>query len=215
MADLAAERATLAAERRALAAARESFAAERNSFAAERVGLSQRGKKETMDDSLVTLTPGVVKTITRQGSGPLPKTGQLAEISYLICLSNSTTVDLTGQKFTPTEEEPSLVQAFNLGDKRVPAFVNMAVASMRAGETAEVKSIGYYAFEKGMNDVPRDVNVNLEIYLIRFGDDKRTPIRNSTLLLFFAGFLLLLFLICGGSLPSTGLIHGLDQKAYL
>ena len=77
-------------------------------------------------------------------------------------------------------------------------------------QLAQVTSIGYYAFEKGKNDVPRDADVSLEIYLISFGDDEREPIRNSTLLLFFAAFLLLLYVVNGGQMPSTGLHRMLE-----
>lgn len=77
-------------------------------------------------------------------------------------------------------------------------------------QVAEVKSIGYYAFEKGKNDVPNDADIALEISLIRFGDDDRTPISNLTLLFFLSGFLLVLYIINGGTLPSTGLQRSLD-----
>ena len=72
---------------------------------------------------------------------------------------------------------------------------------MPISQVAEVNSIGYYAFEKGKNDVPSDADVDVEICLLRFADDNREPISNITLLLGVAAFVLLLFVLNGGEIP--------------
>jgi hypothetical protein len=195
------ERAVLAAERAAVAAERAALNVERSVLTQRKQVLKDSSSEEapSKEGQTVQILPGLTKTIMRQGRGPTPTAGQLVRIEYEVRVTNGAQAgagmifNIIGQRQL-VKREPAgrlaLRQAFNLGDVplRCPIMFDSTVATMQAGELCTVTSLPCYAFrERGMNDVPGDSHVELEIYLADFEDDERQPLSNFTvfLILFF------------------------------
>ena len=192
------ERAALAAERAAIAAERTALNVERSSVLTQRKHVLTNSSSEeapSKEGQTVHILPGLTKTIKRQGRGPTPTAGQLVKIDYEVRVTNGAQAgagmlfNIIGQRQL-AKREPSgrlaLNQAFNLGDVplKCPIMFDSTVATMQAGELCTVTSLPCYAFrEKGMNDVPGDSHVELQIYLAEFEDDERQPLSNFTVFL--------------------------------
>ena len=192
------ERAALAAERAAIAAERTALNVERSSVLTQRKHVLTKSSSEeapSKEGQTVHILPGLTKTIKRQGRGPTPTAGQLVRIDYEVRVANGAQAgagmlfNIIGQRQLE-KREPSgrlaLNQAFNLGDVplKCPIMFDSTVATMQAGELCTVTSLPCYAFrERGMNDVPGDSHVELQIYLAEFEDDERQPLSNFTVFL--------------------------------
>ena len=192
------ERAALAAERAAIAAERTALNVERSSVLTQRKHVLTNSSSEeapSKEGQTVHILPGLTKTIKRQGRGPTPTAGQLVRIDYEVRMANGAQAgagmlfNIIGQRQLE-KREPSgrlaLNQAFNLGDVplKCPIMFDSTVATMQAGELCTVTSLPCYAFrERGMNDVPGDSHVELQIYLAEFEDDERQPLSNFTVFL--------------------------------
>ena len=119
------------------------------------------------EDLISTNKGGVMKRILKEGTGDVPKAGDVITCHYTLTLENGVEVDSSRKRGQPFQ--------FTLGARQVIKAWDIGFASMKQGEKCLLKAKAPYAYgQQGSGPIPENATLVFDCELLSFGEGKES-----------------------------------------